>query len=98
MHYVERSEAIKIYKKCYNFLKEHGKIIIKNQFGVNDDVLVAGYSEEQKTDYYAQYRHIDKEINLLKEIGFKNVEKIDIYPPEANRWNNTHFWAIVGEK
>ncbi len=41
---------------------------------------------------------IEKEIELLKNIGFKNIETFDIYPPEANRWNNTHFYAIVGEK
>lgn len=98
MHYVKESEAVRIYKKCYNFLKKSGKIIIKNQFGVNEDVNVSGYSEEQKTDYYAQYRHIDKELDILSKIGFKNIEVVDIYPPEANRWDNTHFYAIVGEK
>ncbi len=98
MHYVEEHEAIKVYEKSYSFLNNSGKIIIKNQFGIKDDVNVSGYSEEQKTDYYAQYRHIDKEINILKTVGFKNIEKFDIYPPDANRWNNTHFYAIVGEK
>lgn len=98
MHYVEEREAIKIYKKCYKFLNKGGKIIIKNQFGVKEDVNVAGYSKEQKTDYYAQYRYIGKELDILSKIGFKNIEDIDIYPPEANRWDNTHFYAIVGEK
>lgn len=98
MHYVNENEAVEIYKKSYSLLKKNGHIIIKNQFGVDEDVNISGYSEEQKTNYYAQYRYINKEINILKEIGFKNIEKFDIYPPEANRWDNTHFWAIVGEK
>jgi hypothetical protein len=93
--YFNEDEILGIYKKYYSNLKENGKMLIKNQFGVNEDVLVSGYSEELKTDYYSQYRHIDKEVDILKKVGFKNVEVIDIYPPECNRWENTHFYAIV---
>ena len=98
MHYVGEYEAIKIYEKCFKFLKYAGKIIVKNQFGIKEDVNVAGYSEEQKTNYFAQYRHIDKEIKILNNAGFKNIQIFDIYPPEANRWHNTHFYAITAEK
>lgn len=98
MHYFNENEAIAIYTKYINFLNDGGKIIIKNQFGVTEDVVISGYSQELKTDYYAWYRHIDKEVAILKQIGFKNIEVVDIYPPEANRWNNTHFYAIVAEK
>jgi predicted TPR repeat methyltransferase len=93
--YFNEDEILGIYKKYYSNLKENGKMLIKNQFGVNEDVLVSGYSEELKTDYYSQYRHIDKEVDILKKVGFKIVEVIDIYPPECNRWENTHFYAIV---
>ena len=98
IQYFNEEESIKIYKKCFTWMNPNSKIIIKNQFGINEDVTVSGYSEEQKTDYFAQYRHINKEVNILKDIGFKNIDVVDIYPPEANRWNNTHFYAIVGEK
>ena len=98
MHYVNEEEAIEIYRKSDSLLRRGGHIIIKNQFGINEDVTVSGYSEEQKTDYFAQYRHINKEVSILKDVGFKNTNVVDIYPPEANRWNNTHFYAIVGEK
>ncbi len=98
IQYFNQDETREIYKKCLKWLKPKGKIIIKNQFGINDDVLVEGYSEEQKTDYFSQYRYIEKEINMLKDIGFKDIETFDIYPPEANRWENTHFYAIVGNK
>lgn len=98
MHYVVENEAVEIYKKCYKFLNNSGKIIIKNQFGLEQDINVSGYSKEQKTDYYAQYRHIEKELNILNQVGFKSTKVFDIYPPEANRWDNTHFYAIVGEK
>jgi SAM-dependent methyltransferase len=98
MQYFNEQEAVEVYKKYYPVLKNEGKIIIKNQFGVCEDVIVNGYSEELKTNYYSQYRHVDKEIVLLETIGFKNIEIIDIYPPECNRWDNTHFYAIVAKK
>ena len=98
IQYFNKEESTKIYEKCLNWMKPKSKIIIKNQFGIYDDVLVAGYSEEQKTEYFSEYRHLDKEVKLLESLGYKNIETFDIYPPEANRWNNTHFYAIVAEK
>ncbi|MDR2835050.1 MAG: class I SAM-dependent methyltransferase [Bacteroidales bacterium] len=98
MHYFNEQETTAIYKKYYPFLKTGGKLIIKNQFGVKEDVIVDGYSEEQKKNYFAHYRHICKEEKILEMIGYKNIKVIDIYPPECNRWKNTHFYAIVAEK
>jgi predicted TPR repeat methyltransferase len=98
LHYFNEQEAVDIYTKYYPHLKKGGKLIVKNQFGVNEDVTVDGYSEEQKTNYFAQYRHIGKEQKMLETVGYKNIEIVDIYPPECNRWDNTHFYAIVAEK
>lgn len=97
MHYFGKDESRIIYEKYKKFLKPHGKLIVKNQFGVKEDVNVEGFSEELKTDYYAQYRHIEKETKILKELGYKNITVTDIYPPECNRWENTHFYAITAE-
>ncbi len=98
MHYLNAAEALELYKKCYSWTKPGGTIIVKNQFGVKEDVVVAGYSDNLKTNYYAHYRHIQGEINTLKEIGFKNIQHFDIYPPECNKWDNTHFYAIVANR
>lgn len=97
IQYFNEQESINIYKKLKNYLKENGILIIKNQFGIHEDVIINGYSEEQKTDYFARYGFIDKEINLLEILGYKDVEKLDIYPPKANRWSNTHFYALVAK-
>ncbi|MDR2781535.1 MAG: class I SAM-dependent methyltransferase [Holosporaceae bacterium] len=97
MHYLNEREAIEIYSKYISFVTPGGKILVKNQFGINEDVEVSGYSEEQKNNYYAQYRHIDKEIRILSDLGCRNIEVVDIYPPECNRWSNTHFYAIAAE-
>lgn len=45
IQYFSTEESIKIYKNCYKYLKPNGKIIIKNQFGVSEDVTVFGYSD-----------------------------------------------------
>jgi len=95
MNYFDFNEASFLYKKIVNYLKTDGTLVIKNQFGVNEDVIVNGYSEELKTNYYSEYRHIEKEKKLLGKTGFKNIETIDIYPPEYNRWDNTHFYALI---
>jgi cyclopropane fatty-acyl-phospholipid synthase-like methyltransferase len=98
MNYFNTKEAKIIYAKAYGWLKTGGMIVVKNQFGLNDDVVVSGYSQELETDYFSNYRQVDKEIELLKEIGFVNIEKLDIYPPRYNRWDNTHFFALIGHK
>lgn len=98
MHYMNRNEAEYIYKKYFTFLNNSGFFIIKNQFGIDEDVIISGYSEEQQTEYYAQYRHINSEVEMLKDIGFARVTVTDIYPPECNRWKNTHFYAVTAAK
>lgn len=35
---------------------------------------------------------------LLREAGCSGVETFDIYPEEYNRWDNTHFFALVQTK
>ncbi len=98
IQYFNEKESIKIFEKYINYINPGGKFIIKGQFGVSEDVVVSGFSEELGTNYYSQYRHLEKEINNLESLGLKIIEVSDIYPPECNRWDNTHFHAIVAEK
>ncbi|MDR1883661.1 MAG: class I SAM-dependent methyltransferase [Prevotella sp.] len=96
--YFNRKESVDLYRKYSGLLKPGGKLIVKNQFGITEDVEISGFSEELQQNYFSQYRHLDKEIKILEETGYRNVEAFDIYPPECNRWENTHFYAIVAEK
>lgn len=98
MHYVDESQAKEIYTKYIKYLKREGVMIIKNQFGLTEDITINGYSEELQENYSAQYRQIDEEVRLLREAGFGHVAVVDIYPKECNRWNNTHFFALVAAK
>ncbi len=98
MNYLDSAESQAIYIKAYGYLKEGGILVVKNQMGIEQDVIINGYSEELKTNYYSEYRQVDKEVALLNKVGFTNIEKIDIYPPEYNRWDNTHFYAFICHK
>lgn len=74
MHYFNNIEVEFIYRKYYNSLK-NGILIIKNQFDLEKDIVINGFSEEQNANYYSCYRFIDSEIQLLKNIGYKNIKK-----------------------
>jgi len=97
VQYFSRREILKIYKKLLKNIKPNGKLIIKNQFGIDSDVLVAGYSEELSKNYYSHYRRLTSEVELLKAVGYRNIRTFDIYPANYNRWENTHFYAILAE-
>lgn len=94
VQYFNETEVRNLYAKYKGSLNNDGMLIVKNQFGVNEDVEVSGVSEELGTEYISQYRHIEKEESILRSIGFNALKVVDIYPPEANRWANTHFYAI----
>lgn len=96
MHYLNRNEAKSVYAKLYRNLLPNGVLIIKQQFGVYEDVRVqttlAHFADEE---YHSEYRYIDSEVKLLEQIGYTNIDIIDIYPSEYNKWENTHFYALV---
>lgn len=96
--YFNEEDIKKIYYKYFDTLKPGGKLIVKSQFGVKEDVEVSGFSQELQKDYFSLYRHLEKEVKILESVGYKNIDVVDIYPPENNRWDNTHFYAIVAEK
>lgn len=95
MNFFNNSEALRLYRKAAQWLKSDGVLIVKHQMGVQEDVLVDGYSEELGTHYYSEYRWVRHEMQLLSEAGFCVEEPFDIYPPAFNRWKNTHFYALV---
>lgn len=95
VQYFNEAEIRSLYAKYKKYLKPSGKLIVKNQFGVEEDVHVSGISKELGRPYYSQYRYLEKEVEILKSTGFSSVSTFDIYPPKANRWDNTHFYAIV---
>jgi len=97
MNFFNSTEANLIYKKVAGYLRKNNEsvAIVKHQMGLEETFTVNGWSEELNKDYYAEYRHVDIEIAMLSQAGFSRIEKVDVYPKEYNRWENTHFYALV---
>jgi cyclopropane fatty-acyl-phospholipid synthase-like methyltransferase len=98
MNFFGRDEAAAIYRKAFRFLRPGGHLVVKNQMGVDDDVVVDRFSEELQQQYYSEYRSAGHEGRLMGEAGFELVREDDIYPAEFNRWPDTRFTAIVARK
>lgn len=96
VNFITIEEEKMLYQTCYSMLKNEGLLIVKNQCGVNEEVIVDNYSQELKTDYHARYPFVESQHKRLTE--FFEVEQIDIYPKEINVWSNTHFYAFVSRK
>ena len=95
MNYFNTQEALSIYAKVYHWLKPSGTLLIKHNMGTEADVTINGFSEELQRHYFSNYRSLDHETELLSSLGFSVQNTIDIYPPEFNRWKNTHYYALV---
>lgn len=98
MNFFSDIEAEGIYRKVFEFLEEGGRILVKHQMGIRADVIVTGFSEELGVEYFSNYRGLEREKNLLREVGLQIEEVFDIYPAELNRWQNTHFYALVATR
>lgn len=95
MNFFSTKEACQLYKAFHRFTAPGGTLIIKNQMGVLEDVIVDQHSDELGQPYYSEYRTVAHESALITEAGF-NVKSVhDIYPDAFNRWPNTRFQCIV---
>ena len=91
-------EMTPIYKNMFAMLKQSGYFIMRMHCGLNEDVIVDGYSEELNTNYFASYRKLDSEIQTLKDTGFKDIQTFDIFPDTLNVWENTRHFMFVAKK
>lgn len=96
--YFKKMEAFQMYEDCFKMLKNGGVFIVRMHCGLEKDKVVNGFSEELQTDYFAEYRQVDKEIDLLKKAGFQSVEKFDILPDTLNVWDDTRHFIFVCKK
>lgn len=98
MQFFKKNIAEGIYKNIFKMVKTDGLFIMRLHCGINETVLVNNFSDELQTEYFAEYRQVDEEINLLKSIGFDSVEKHDILPDTLNVWENTRHFIFVCKK
>ena len=87
-----------IYSNLFLMTKEGGYLIVRTHCGLEKDKVINGFSEELGTDYFAEYRQVDKEMLVLKEVGFLSVEKFDIFPETLNVWPDTRHFIFVCKK
>lgn len=92
--YLSDQEMIQMLRHCIGMLAPRGSIIIKGQWGLEERKIIHKFSEELGAMYYADYRQVD-EMRLLCESLGTAVEVVDLYPPELNRWPDTHDYAFV---
>ncbi len=98
MNYFSAGEAADIYRRVARWVKAGGKLIVKNQMGLAEDVTVDGISQELGTHYYSEYRTPSHETRLIEQSGLAVIRQDDIYPDRLNRWPNTRFVALLATR
>lgn len=95
--YLSDEELVLLLQKVKNLMDLDSTFVIKNQWGIEEEVIVNKYSEQLDSIYYAKYRKLQDIINLTNSLGFScNIH--DIYPQNFNNWTNTHEYALVLRK
>lgn len=92
--YLSDEELEDLLKKVANAMNEKSIFIIKNQFGIEEEVVVNNYSEGLQCFYYAKYRKLADMCKMVQDHGF-SCEVVDIYPAYVNKYKNTHEFALV---
>lgn len=96
INYFSKEDENNIYNNINNWLTKDGVLIVKNQCGQENEVIIDNWSKELETNYHARYPYYIEQKLLLE--NFFSVTIVDIYPPELNRWTNTHFYAFICKK
>jgi SAM-dependent methyltransferase len=93
-----KDEMRDIYGNLFEMVRPGGKLIVRMQCGLEQDILVDGFSKELDTHYFAEYRQKDHEIAFLQEIGFTDVQVYDIFPDTLNVWENSRHFIFICHK
>ncbi len=95
--YLSDEELLDLFAKVSNVMGKNSAFIIKNQFGINEEVIVNNFSDNLQCFYYAKYRKLADMCKMIINSGF-SCEVIDIYPAYINKYDNTHEYALVLRK
>ena len=95
--YLSDEELMDLFAKVSNVMGNNSTFIIKNQFGINEEVVVNNFSDNLQCFYYAKYRKLGDMCRMIMNFGF-SCEVVDIYPAYVNKYDNTHEYALVLRK
>ncbi len=93
VNFLTVDEETELYQRCLAMLDSGGTFIVKNQCSVSEELVVDKFSEELNSHYHARYPAFQRQYEQLSRLF--SVTAVDIYPPEINRWEDTHFYAFV---
>lgn len=93
VNFLNIDDERELYERCRAMLNASGTFIVKNQCGIEGERIVDKHSAELGAHYHARYPAYQGQLELLSE--HFDVSVVDIYPPEINRWKDTHFYAFV---
>ncbi len=93
VNFLSMDDENRLYERCAQMLESHGTFIVKNQCGVEGELVVDKHSVELNAHYHARYPAYKSQFEQLSR--YFTVTLVDIYPSEINRWSDTHFFAFV---
>ncbi|OIQ33057.1 MAG: hypothetical protein BM555_04685 [Crocinitomix sp. MedPE-SWsnd] len=89
-----QEEMVEIYSNISDMIDD-GVFISRMHCGTEETITFDSFSEELQTDYYAQFRFVELEVEMIKEAGFSSVEVLDFLPDSINVWpNSRHFYFV----
>jgi SAM-dependent methyltransferase len=94
----KKIDAVEMYRSLFEMTKPGGVLIVRMHCGLEKDKIINGFSEELQTNYFAEYRYVNDEIETLKMVGYDTVEKHDILPDSLNVWPDTRHFIFVCKK
>lgn len=79
LHHFDSSDKRTLYRKVYECLREHGVFVIEDYFAIDDDVERQGFEDYKNLvkgidSHYDTPLTISHEIDILKSVGFSDVE------------------------
>ena len=81
LHHFEPSDKFVLFKKVYDCLKDDGVFVNEDYFVLTDEEEKQGFEDYKnlvrgEDKHYDTPLNIDHEVEILLEVGFRNVEKI----------------------
>ncbi|MEQ1825010.1 MAG: class I SAM-dependent methyltransferase [Pirellula sp.] len=94
-NFLTPDEESELYANCCRMLSGRGTFLVKNQCGVDREIVVDKHSDELGCHYHARYPFVQDQKDRLDRHFVTTV--VDIYPAHINRWSDTHFYGFVCE-